>query len=813
MKDSAPLPITPFRDRILQALKKTGSLILTAPTGSGKSTQVPKFLFESGRDFPGTILVLQPRRLAARALASRVAHETGKRLGREIGYKVRFDSRCDRHTSVVFQTYGVFIQQLMQDPSVKKAGVVILDEFHERTLECDLALAWLKAVRDKVRPDLKMAVMSATLDVGGLSRYLPGSEHVHVPGRPFPVDIRQMPPLNREGLAENALRALRLLRQEGLSGAALVFMPGMREIRRTVSALGPFCGEAGFALQQLHGSMGLELQNRIMEFPADKPRVIVSTNVAETSLTIPGVNAVIDSGWHRIAGYSPARDINTLYLARISRWNATQRAGRAGRTAPGRCLRLWSEAEDLSMHDSVAPEVARLELSSLRLKAAFLPHGLDWPTPPKKEALDAAGRTLESIKALDGKGRITAKGRTLVRYPVAPRLASVLEGAESLVREDYEEACAMVAALESSTDRRKDRTVDLRAAAERLSAGDDEDLPWEASALFRQLKRLGADERHAVRRKPGESGLGELWLEAFADRLAARQAESLVYRLADGRKALLPVEKGRTPPSLILAMDIRETAGAGQARQVAVTIHLPCEPEAVQRRFPDECLWKHVVEFDGKRMAVVKEKRLMFRSLAIVSKPAEMGRPDRQAAAALWAEKLASGEVTHASRDKNVEQLVTRIRLAHKFYPEYGYSKLDQDDWRLIYEGVCAGRNTLREIEQVSLTAHIGRYLGAQAMDFLDKTLPTRRKLPSGRMGKLAYFEKQPAELSAKIGDLLGMSGALSLCEGRLPVLFDILAPNFRTVQKTLDLTEFWKNAYPALKVELRRRYPKHPWP
>ncbi|MBI4678711.1 MAG: hypothetical protein HY748_14120 [Elusimicrobia bacterium] len=827
------LPIHPHRARILGALSRSGALVLTAPTGSGKSTQTPKFLLEDRRGFPGRVLVLEPRRLAARSLAARVAALAGVRLGREVGYQVRFDSACAKDTTVVFQTYGVFIRRVLSDPWLEGVGTVLLDEFHERTLECDLALAWLKTLRSGRRPDLKIAVLSATLDAGGLLGYLPGAEHIDVPARAFPVDIRWLAPQGREDLGAHALRAMVALGAQKLDGSALVFMPGLKEIKRTVSALGPFCRERGLVLRELHGSMDLADQQKVLDPEAGRRRVIVSTNVAETSLTIPGVTAVIDSGLHRVATYDANRDVNALYVCRVSRSNASQRAGRAGRTAPGRCVRLWGKAEEASMPESLPPEMARLELSGLRLQAASLaahtfpdgagdarppastaslPCGLDWLTPPRPEAWARAGEILAGLKSLDEGGRITTKGKALNRYPVAPRLAGVLEDSRCLGSEAFGLAAAMVAVFESQFSRRKDKTTDLLAAGRDLLEGRAEYLPWEASEMLRQLTRIGGGESLA---KTGadERDIGAVWAAVFTDRLAARARDGLVYQLSDGRKALLPFEKGRVPPDLILAMEVHETAGSGQARQVSVPLYLPCGAETVQRLLPAECAWKEVSEFDERAKRVVKESRLMFRGLALERKQAIADRQDRKAASGLWAEKFASGELRHPGLDDKVRQLEVRIRLAARFYPSQGFPGMGADDWRRVFEQVCEGKNSLKEIEQTSLEPFVVRFLGPARAAFLDKTFPTRKRLPCGGAGRFIYSESKPAELLARLGDFLGMKGTMALCEGRLAVVFDILAPNFRTVQKTADLTSFWSKVYPQVKRELRRKYPKHPWP
>ena len=797
------LPIEAHRETIVSELARAGALILTAPTGSGKSTQTPQFL--RGK-FPGRLLVLEPRRVAAKSLAARVAQETKTELGAEIGYQVRFESRFGRETPVVFQTYGVFVSQLLRAPELPGVGAVLLDEFHERSLDCDLALAWLAALRARRRPELKLVVMSATLDAGPLADYLPGAARVDVPGRLFPVDVRHLPPDAGEGPERAALRALQSLAREGLDGSVLVFMPGAREIRRALGVFGPYCREHGLELQELHGSMELSAQQRVLE-PSEKPRVIVSTNVAETGLTIPGVTAVIDSGLHRVAGFDSARGINTLYVTRVSRANADQRAGRAGRTAPGRCVRLWPRMDDAALAPSLAPEIARLELAPLMLAAASLPEPLRWLTPPKEAAWSAARRLLESLGALDAAGRASARGRALLRWPADPRVAAVLEAAAGLGPADFERACAMAALFETERER-PERAADLSELALELVSG--EERFGEALRAFKQLLRIGRDAA-AASAPAGESALSRAWLCAFADRLAAREGEGAFYRLADGRGALLAGVK--SPPPLVLALDARERAGAGQARQAAISVYLPCAPADVEAVFPGESRLERVSEFDARKGRVAAEERLLFRGLALSRRPLTGGREEKASAAGVWAEKFASGELRHPGRDEKVEQLLVRVALARRLYPDMGFPAMDQDDWRLIYEEVCARRNSLKEIERVPLQPHIEGYLGPARAAFLERVLPSSKRLPSGRSGRFTYFEAKPAELSARLGDFLGMKGTLSLCEGRLKVVFDILAPNYRTVQKTDDLGSFWERTYPEVKKELKRRYPKHPWP
>jgi ATP-dependent helicase HrpB len=801
---SPVLPIAPFKVRIVEALSSAGSLILTAPTGSGKSTQTPRFLL--GR-FPGKVLVLEPRRLAARSLAARVAAEENAPLGGTIGYQVRFDSRPG--SAVTFQTYGVFIQQMLKAPDLPGVGAVVLDEFHERTLECDLALAWLRALRAKRRPDLKLVVMSATLDAGALAAYLPEAARVDVPGRLYPVAVRHFPPADaRRGPEEAALAALTDLAREGLDGSVLVFMPGMREIRRTVEAMGPLCRAQGLTLQSLHGSMELSEQQAVLA-GGKGPRVIVATNVAETGLTVPGVTAVIDSGLARVAAYDAARDLNTLRLGRISLANAAQRAGRAGRTAPGRCVRLWARTDELAMAPDLPAEMARLELSAAALQAASLPEPVAWLSAPPKTAWESAARSLSELGAVDAAGRITPRGRALLAYPLPPRLAAVLAGARGMGLSDYERACAMAALFETSGDRRPDEAHDLLERGEDLLSGARREFPWEAVEVYKQLTRLAKPEEPAEPAPP--DALARLWLSAFPGRLAAHEGDGRFYRLLDGNGVTLGGTSA--PPPLLLVLEARAKVGGGQAKQATATLYLPLSLATLERAFPGESAWKEVSEFDERQKRVVKEERLQFRGLVLARREAAREKGDRRAAAELWAEKFAAGELRHPGLDEKAQQLVTRIRVARGLYPDLGLPAMDQDDWRLVYSEVCTGKNTLKDIERVPLEPHILSYLGPALAAFLDRSLPTGRKMPNGKTGRFTYFEGRPPELAARLGDFLKMTGTLALCDGRLPVLFDILAPNYRTVQKTPDLASFWKNTYPEVKKELKRRYPKHPWP
>ncbi len=884
------LPILAHREEIRAALEKNRTLILCAPPGTGKSTQVPRFLL----DRPGKILVLQPRRIAARNLALRVAEEMGEAVGNTVGYNVRFEGKSGPGTRILYQTYGVFFQQLLNDPALSGISAVLLDEFHERTLEADASLAWLRKLRSEARPDLIAMVMSATLELDALESYL-DAPVISVDARMYPVDIEHQGALHQEPLPQQAARALKRLLSQGLTGSVLIFMPGQGEIRRTLEALDPICRQAGVGLFELHGSMDMESQQRALKAPRAGTCVIVSTNVAETSLTIPGVTAVIDSGQARIASYSPSRDMNTLYLGSISLQSARQRAGRAGRTAPGRCVRLWSADRERAMPKALDPEVLRVEPTSMDLSLHALlerysrsasasrtppvPLGtppapwrapsappettpasagtppaplspnvaahpssdaegsssapaqlLAWLTAPSPALWDKAETALRRIGAVDPTtGRITAAGLALSRLPAHPVLAKVLLDSRAVGL--GETAAAMVAVLESQSRRAKGMAADLyELGSDLASEPASRRFDRETQEAFRQLQRLirgsvgaegGLGNAGVTVTPVSESAQAEAaraaatrpWIVPFQDRIAVRLEKTQSFQLADGRKAV--AEAGSLPKDadVILALELHESGGANQSRQVGIPTLLPCRAEWIVEAFPGECAWVKSGGWDAAKGRVVQEEQLQFRGMALNRRPLRDGAPDPAEAARLLAEKLIAGEIALPGDDEDAKQMVLRIHLAAKIYPDYGFPKMDEDDWHLIYHEACRGRASVRDLESVSLSGVLREYLGGSLSAFLDKAAPVSLKMPTGRPGRYTYSESAPPELSARLGDFIGMEGKTTLMDGKVEVIYDILAPNYRTVQKTADLTGFWKNTYPEVKKELKRRYPKHPWP
>jgi ATP-dependent helicase HrpB len=806
-----------------------GRLILAAPPGSGKSTQVPQFFLNPETRLAGKILVLQPRRIAARNLALRVSQELGAPLGTVVGYQIRFESNTTPDTRIIFQTYGVFFQHLQTNPHLRGVGLVMLDEFHERTLEADGALAWMREIQSTVRPDIKLVVMSATLETESLVEYLAPAVRLEIPGRRYPVAIKHQTPLIQEPVWQQAYRAFRSLLQQGLRGTVLIFMPGVGEIRRTVETLGPLCREQGWAMDELHGSMAAAEQQRVLNVPPghSPARVIVSTNVAETSLTIPGVTAVIDSGLARTARYDPDRDMNTLYLGRISLQNARQRTGRAGRTAPGLCLRLWSPETEKGMVDALEPEILRLELTAFVLalrrlaasnSAPSRPYLLDWLTPPNAKFWDSAERLLKDLGAIDAAGRVTDLGKSVLRFPLHPRLAVIM--LDAVPRGVANVVAAMMAILENNAAPDKNEPIDLFEQGRELSIHPKaKHFDVAIRSAYQQLLNIiESRPRHPRGDVVDTDSVEELraitsrcWMTGYKDRLAVRIGDTKSFLLADGRKGT--VTGAVKDLNVIIALALHETGGAGQNRQTTIPIYLPGEARWIEALFPEECRWVRVTEWDALRKKVVAEEQLRFKELILQRRPLPAERVDREEAERLLVEKLLAGEIVPATFTEAVEQLVYRVQLVAREFPDYGLPKLDAEDWHLIYQELCRGKVSLSEVEQVSLLGAIKSYVGNMLMDFVDAAAPVARKLPSGKTAKFTYYPDGPPELTARLGDFLGLQGKTRICQGKVEVVYKILAPNYQVVQKTDDLTSFWRNTYPEVKKELQRRYPKHPWP
>ncbi len=835
------LPIFELETQLASDLRAHSRLVLQAPTGSGKSTQVPQILLDIGLAGDGEIVVLQPRRLATRMLAARVAQERGVRLGEEVGYQIRLDKVCSRKTRIRFVTEGVLLRQMLSDPELRGIAVIIFDEFHERHLYGDITLARALDLQETRRPDLKLVVMSATLDAGVLQKYLAPCALLTSRGRTFPVDVEYIEkPLGDWPVWDAAAEEFeRVARQT--EGDVLIFMSGAYEISRTISAIRNTPTGGQCTVLPLHGELPVADQDAAVA-RYEHRKVIVSTNVAETSLTIDGVRVVIDGGQAKIARFDPYRGINTLLVERISRASAEQRAGRAGRTAPGRCVRLWTEREHHDRPAQELPEVKRLDLAEvvLTLKAGGVEDvaKFRWLEAPDARSLERALTLLTDLGALDGAGTITALGRRMLAFPAHPRYARMLLAAHEL---GCVPAVVQVAALtqgrgllrraegkQMQQDREdalgenaeSDFFIHLRAlrfAGQRnfnpqtcRPLGIHAPAAREAAALAEQFLRIAKDEGLNIEpRETSAEALQRCVLAGFPDMVALRHdAGTLRCALVHGRKGVLARESVVTAP-LLVASEVREVEMRGDV-ETLLTLATAIKEEWLRELFPDGFRETTEVFFDSTLRRVMAKKQTRFHDLVLRSEQSE--KVPLEQAAALLAREAEAGTCPLKLWDNAVEQWILRLNQLAEWFPEYELPKLGDDDRRLLLEQICHGATSYKDIKERPVWPVVKSWLSPLQQQLLDDQAPERIDLPGGRKAKVIYAPNTAPHIAARIKDLNGVTGELRFAGRRIPLVIQVLAPNHRPIQITQNLATFWQDSYPKIKQELQRKYPRHEW-
>src|SRR4051794_16463808 len=838
------LPIFELENSIVENLRAHFRLIIQAPTGSGKSTQVPQILLDHHLLGQGQVVILQPRRLATRLLAARVATERKSRLGDEVGYQIRFENVTSKRTRIRFVTEGILLRQLIQDPELRGISAILFDEFHERHLYGDITLARALTLQAGSRPDLKLAVMSATLDAGALEKYLAPCSLLTSAGRAFPVDIEYLPkPVGGDDYPVWDLAADELERLAGnTEGDVLIFMPGKYEIGRTISAIRASRVSDRFIVLPLHGELPPAEQDAALAH-YQKRRAIVATNVAETSLTIDGVRVVIDSGLARIARFDPRRGINTLLVEKISRASADQRAGRAGRTAPGRCLRLWTEREHLDRASQELPEVKRLDLAEvvLTLKASGVDEiaAFRWLEPPEPQALARAEQLLADLGALSANG-ITPLGRRMLAFPVHPRYARML-----LAAQEYQcvPAIALIAALTQGRNllrrlegkqAREDRDdvlggesesdffILMRAFRYAEKAGFDSGrcarlgvnagAAREAAQLNDQFLAIARDEGLDLQTREVKPGsIQRCVLAGFPDQVAARlDAGTLRCALVHGRRGVLARESAVHDASLLVASEIREIESSEKERQVLLTLATKIDEEWLRQLFPESFREESRVEWDAAVRRVIGRRVTLFHDLVLRSE--EFTPADNPSAAALLAGEVLAGSCPIKQWDNAVEQWIARVNFVATEFPEFGFPPIDESAKRLLLEQICQGAVSYKEIKDRSVWPTVKSWLNAGQQQALEDLAPERIKLASGRAAKITYATGAAPTIAARIQDLYDTPRGLTVGRGRVPLRIQVLAPNHRPIQITNDLETFWREGYPKIKNELQRKYPKHVW-
>ena len=837
-----PLPIDPLLPQAVACLTTGSRLVLRAAPGAGKTTRVPAALLDAGLAADKQVIVLEPRRIAARAAAEFVAHERGGAAGGEVGYRVRFEQRGDASTRLWFLTEGVLGRQLTRDPFLERVGIVVLDEFHERHLQGDVALAVVRELQETVRPDLKLVVMSATLETDRLAAYLGNCPVLTSEGRAYPVEVGYEPVADDRPLAGRVATAVRRALAHPDGGDLLVFLPGAAEIRRAAAALEPVAAEHNLYVVPLHGDLPLDAQQRALQ-RGERRKVVLSTNVAETALTIDGVTAVIDAGLARVARFDAKHGINALRVAPISRAAADQRAGRAGRTAPGRCLRLWTPAQHLHRLEREVPEVLRLDLCGtlLELRAWGLRdvRHFGWLDPPGEGAVQRAERLLVQLGAVDAdSGELTGSGRRMLDLSVPPRLARILVEAE---RCGCAEAGALLAALASERDiclEQRTFAVGGPRQAELPPAGSSDLLlrmQLFAEAARAQLnpsacQRLGLDHRSVraverarrqLQRALGRAGrpvadvdddlLLRCTLAGYPDRVVRRRSPGSARGIMVGGTGVVLMESSVVhEPELFVAVEV-DAGLRGQRSEARVRLASAVRPEWLAAMFP-ACVGQQCeLVFDAERERVVERTREVFEDLVL--RESVQVDVDRERAGNVLAE-AARRDPRRVARVGDAEHVwLARVRFLQRWMPELG---LSDDTDALLADAVvslCAGRRSFAETRAADLLGVLCGLLTHQQRAELERHAPTSFRLPSGRTTPVTYADGKPPAVAARIQELFGLTATPRLAAGRVPLVIELLAPNHRPVQITDDLESFWRTTYPEVRKQLRGRYPKHAWP
>ena len=840
------LPIREIEDEFVDAYEERNRIILSGPTGSGKSTQVPQILLKKGLLNGGELLVLQPRRIATRALARRVAYELGERMGGRIGYQIRNDAVVSRNTVVRFVTEGILLRKFINDPTLSGVSGIVFDEFHERSLYADMALARALRLQKEKRTELRIVVMSATLDSEALEMYLNPCRTVVSEGRVFPVDISYV----KEKVGGSKLPIWEMAAEQvsesvkGIDqGHTLVFMPGAYEIGRTIKTLGQRLSASEFRLLPLHSDLDSREQDAALD-GSDRRKIIVSTNVAETSLTIDDVRLVVDSGQARIARYDPARGLNTLWIEKISHASARQRAGRAGRTGPGKCVRLWSERDHSQRPEFDEPEIQRMDLSESIL--TILATGIDsldtfeWFEPPSDERMSEAKDALSLLGAIDGEGRLLSTGRRMAEFPLHPSYGAMMLAAD---RYGCVEDAALAAAIAQSKGiflRKTDKEVSRRRDA-LITDSVDSDLltqiqAWKAAkanrydlgfcremgiyvSTARKVEKIAsqildcakyADIACRNASEVPDSSIVKSILAGFPDRVCRRLDRGTLRCEMTGQiRGSLARESKARDASLLVACEITEIGH--QQGDVTIVFGLCSEikQEWLKELYPKEFESGKETIFDEKKKRVVERIFTRYRDLDIECR--ENLDVSMELAAAELAKLIESGKAKLDKWDASVENYLAKVELVASCFPEYEIELLDEEARSLLVEQCCYGAKSLRDLKKQEVTPVLKSWFGTEVDQLVQSHTPDRLRLENGHSGRLRYIS-EGAVLSAKIQELYDLADTPTICEGRCQLRIEILAPNMRPVQLTDSLPEFWESTYPNIRKELKGRYPKHEW-
>ena len=792
------LPVSEVLPALLAALAQSPQVLLAAPTGAGKSTWLPLQLLQQAQ-LSGQIIMLEPRRLAARNVAQRLAEPLGEQPGGTVGYRLRGENCSSAATRLLVVTEGILTRMLQRDPLLEGVSLVILDEFHERSLQADLALALLLDVQQGLRDDLKILLMSATLDNQQLRTLLPDAPFIASQGRSFPV-IRRYASLNPQQRFEEAVarEVAQLLRDE--PGSLLLFLPGVAEIERVKRELASRVSDE-VDLSPLYGALSLEAQRRaILPAAPGRRKVVLATNIAETSLTIEGIRLVVDSALERAAQFDVRSGVTRLLTQRISQASMTQRAGRAGRLAPGICLHLLPQEQALRAAAQSEPEILTSDLASLQLD--LLQWGcqdaaqLQWLDSPPARSLQAARQQLQRLGALDSEGRLSARGRKMAQLGSDPRLTAMLCAAGDDVHA-IASAALLVAILE---DPPRSGSVDLRDALNQPQP------QWLRRARHWQQRLNAGQGRVDADRFPALLAAG------FADRLAQRRGHSARYQLANGIGAMLDEHDGLSRYEWLIAPSLLQGASSADARML---LALPVEMDALRQQCPQLVEQRTDVDWDEDKGTLRAWKREAIGALILRAQP--QARPEPEILHPAMLRWIREKGLAVLGWTPEAEQLRVRLQCAAQWLPEEAWPTLDDDTllaslehWLLPEMGAVRDLKGLQSVNLVSALLHLLTWSQRQR---LDTVLPTHYTVPTGSRLPIRYDAEKPPALAVRMQEMFGEAQNPAVADGRVPLVLELLSPAHRPLQITRDLAAFWRGAYPEVQKEMKGRYPKHPWP
>lgn len=849
-----PLPIDEILPQLTEKLSAAGAVVLRAEPGAGKTTRVPPAILDAGlasltdgRD--GQIVVLQPRRVAARAAASRISDERGTTLGDEIGFRVRHEGRSSRQTRILVCTEGIFLRRLQDDPLIEDVSVVIFDEFHERSINSDLALALTAQVRRDLRPDLRIVVMSATLDSKPICQFLDDCPAIDSPGKTYPVSIEYLQFPSKSSIERSTADGVAKMLGK-TDGDVLVFLPGVGEIRETQSILETSISTQNVAIMPLYGDMPLQEQLEVLRKRNDR-KVVFATNVAETSLTIDGITVVIDSGFARVNKFEADIGINRLSLTRISKASAAQRAGRAGRTAPGACLRLWTEREQMALSDFELPEIERVDLSECVLQLLAWGetnvHDFPWFQKPSDSAIENALELLDRLDATCG-GKLTDLGKSMARFPLQPRLSRLLlEGARAALAERAALCAALLSerapfrALNTSVPGSNHTDSDVLEQVRAIEAFQNNGvkdsmmgaiIPGAAKQVLRtanQLARLDAASEPGVNADKADRAnstdktdkmdkmdkgntsadtdevLLRAIMTAFPDRICKRrQPKDRRAVMVGGKGVTLSEQSNVFDGELFAAIDLVNINRSDLMVRRASMVERSWLPESHIATTID-------VSFDTTRQKVVAFKRTKFCDLVLDEKICRI--PPDVDAGAILAEAVTQNFDLNTIVDESSIEYLNRLLFLQEWLPELEIPDLGEHPWEQFLPSLCFGATSIAEIKSKSMIFAIQNYLSRDQLQALEKEAPESIALPNGRRVKLQYEPGKTPILAARIQEFFGMMTTPRIARNRIAVKIHLLAPNYRVQQVTDDLASFWSNTYAQVKKDLKGRYPKHSWP